>query len=192
MSSRSTTNPTWALKVGKRILRYLLGTKSHVMVFIRSANKEVTINVFADASFDTEMAQTGVNVYICDGLVEWRSVKQLQVPRSTAEAEVTSLHIGGIVLEGVKALLESMGLRVVSSTLWGDNAASIFLTQGQGSWKTRCLANRAAGLRSRVESGDLVVSYVGTKDQRADGLTKCLPVPATQRMREQLCLYPMP
>ena len=129
---------------------------------------------------------------MCDTLVEWRSVKQSQVPRSTAESEVTSLALGGIVLEGVVALLESMNLRVTKATLWGDNAASICLTQGQGSWRTRCLTNKANALRQRVESGDLIVSFVGTKDQKGDGLTKCLPVPMMQRMREHMCVFPRP
>ena len=120
------------------------------------------------------------------------SVKQAQAPRRTAESEVTSLALGGVVLEGVVALLNSMGLQVANATLWGDNAASICLTQGQGSWRTRCLTNRANALRQRVETGDLVVAFVGTKDQRGDGLTKCLPVPMMAKMREHLCLFPMP
>ena len=104
MSSQSTTNPQWSLRVGKLILRYLLGTKYHVLLVVKQdSNGKVTVDVYADASFEPDCAQTGIGVYVVGVLVEWRSVKQAQVPRSTAESEVTSLALGGVVLEGVVA-----------------------------------------------------------------------------------------
>ena len=104
-----------------------------------------------------------------DNLVDWRSIKQTQVARGTAEAEITALALGGIVTEGFQALLESMLIRLEGVNISGDNTASLCLTQGQGSWRARCLNNRANGLRCRIQSGDLIVSFAGTGGQRADG-----------------------
>ena len=92
------------------------------------------------------------------------------------------------MLEGFESLLSSLFVRSGVATLYGDNSASIFLGHGQGSWRSRAYANRAAGIRSRVKSGDLILSYVGTKEQRADGLTKALSVPLLAVCRQLLGL----
>ena len=91
--------------------------------------------------------------------------------------------MGGVMLEGFEVLLTSLFQRPGPSTLYGDNSASIYLGHGQGSWRSRAYANRAAGIRSRVKSGDLILAYVGTKEQRADGLTKSLSVPLLSTCR---------
>ena len=72
----------------------------------------------------------------------------------------------------------------------GDNSASIFLGHGQGSWRSRAYINRAAGIRSRVKDGSLNLEYVGTKEQRSDGLTKALSVPLLATSRQQLGIVP--
>ena len=115
--------------------------------------------------------------------MDWRSQRQPQVARSTAEAEVTALNVGLMMLEGAEATLCSMGVRLSVPTLWGDNAASLYLAHGQGSWRTRALANRAAALRSRLEMGTLDFMKVASEDQRADGLTKVFAAPAMARIR---------
>ena len=127
-------------------------------------------------------------IFLENRLVDWRSMKQLQVARNTAESEVTTLALGGVMLEGFEALLASLFVRPGVATLHGDNNASIFLGHGQGSWRSRAYAKRAAGIRSRVKSGDLILEYVGTKEQRADGLTKALSVPLLAVCWQQLGL----
>ena len=55
MSSASTSRPNWALKVGKRILRYLLGTKNHGLRFafnFEVAKQGIKLSGYADASCD--------------------------------------------------------------------------------------------------------------------------------------------
>ncbi|CAK0841691.1 unnamed protein product, partial [Prorocentrum cordatum] len=193
LSSHACRAPTWALKLGKRILRYVLGTRRFGLVvrpFSGSPGAhragrplELKLDVYADASFETDTSQSGVAVFVGDVLVDWRSQRQPQVARSTAEAEVTALNVGLLMLEGAEATLCSMGVRLSVPTLWGDNAASLFLARGQGSWRTRALANRAAALRSRLEMGTLDLVKVASEDQRADGLTKVFAAPAMARIR---------
>ena len=48
---------------------------------------KMTLKGYADAGFEPEFAQTGIGVYADDALVEWRSMKQQQPARSTAEAK---------------------------------------------------------------------------------------------------------
>ena len=70
-----------------------------------------------------------------------------------------------------------------------DNTAAIVLATGEGSWRTKSAANKVYAVREKVESGRLKVSYVGTKDQCADSLTKFLRVgPDQVKAREHLSL----
>ncbi|CAK0894421.1 unnamed protein product [Prorocentrum cordatum] len=90
----------------------------------------------------------------------------------TAEAEVTALAMGGLVQEGTEAVLNSMFVQPEVTKMWGDNSASLCIFQGHGSWRTRCLADRAAAIRARVEAKLLDLGHVPSEEQRADGLTK--------------------
>ena len=183
LSSQCTRRPLWSLRLGKRILRYLIGTKNHVLYM----KPDVTANVhcYADASFEAVQAQTGFGLYFYGMLVDWRSTKQAQPPRSTGEAELTALATACVALEGLEALLNSMFM-MVSSRIFGDNEASIAIAHGQNSWRTRALCNRAATSKHRINAGTLFVTYVSTTDQKADGFTKFLSVPLMNHSRKEL------
>ena len=55
-----------------------------------------------------------------------------------------------------------------------DNTAAIVLATGEGSWRTKSAANKVHAVKEKVENGSLKVTYVGTRDQCADSLTKFL------------------
>ena len=55
-----------------------------------------------------------------------------------------------------------------------DNTAAIVLATGEGSWRTKSAANKVYAVKEKVDCGKLMISYVGTKDQCADSLTKFL------------------
>ena len=70
-----------------------------------------------------------------------------------------------------------------------DNTAAIVLATGEGSWRTKSAANKVNAVREKVEAGSLKVTYVGTKDQCADSLTKFLRGGPDQiKAREHLSL----
>ena len=171
ISSAAAKRPQWALRLGKRTLRYLAMTRDYGLLYKSDGGGIVG---FADASFNVLFSQTGVDLYYKGMNVEWRSCKQPVTARSTAEAEVSALAMGLVMIEGLEAVLHSMFIDPGVPTLFGDNNASICLANRQGSWRTRSLSNKAAGLRSRLDLGSIILSYVGTKEQRADGLTKFL------------------
>ena len=70
--------------------------------------------------------------------------------KSTADSEVTALAGSVIVGEYVKALLESMLIPIHCISVKCDNRAAIVLSSGEGSWKTKALANRAQGVNNAV------------------------------------------
>ena len=81
-----------------------------------------------------------------------------------------------------------MLIKAESPKMFGDNQASIHIFKGQGSWRTRCLANRAAALRARIEAGLLFLGFVASAEQKADGLTKTFSVPMMGQVRRALGL----
>ena len=67
-----------------------------------------------------------------------------------------------------------MSIRTGPGVIKCDNKASIVLATGEGTWKTKALANRVAWIRESVDAGEVSVEYIPTREQRADGLTKNL------------------
>ena len=189
VSSQATTRPRWAMRLGKKILRYIAGTKKHGLHFRSFGTAHLV--VYADASFDVATSQTGIAVFWRGILIDWRSLKQPQVARSTAEAEITALATGGIILEGAEATLNSLCIVAELTKMLGDNSASLCLGHGQGTWRSRALTNRAHGIKTRVQQGLWQLDYVATTEQVGDGFTKFLCVTAMSKFRQQLGLHPM-
>ena len=70
-------------------------------------------------------------------------------PARTAAASVVAAHarsMGCVMFRGAEAVLGSMGIRPSSEQMWGVSSASLCVATGQGSWRTRALANRASAL----------------------------------------------
>ena len=176
LSSAAAKRPVWAMQLGKRTLRYLAAARDYGLFYKAGSELASAITGYDDASFGVGSSQTGVVIFFRDMLVDWRSCRQSVDARSTAEAEVTALAMGHVMLEGVEAVLDSMSKPSGIPTLYGDNSASICLARRRGSWRTRALAIKAVGLRSRLDLATFVLEFVPTKDQRADGLTKFLSV----------------
>eukprot|EP01023_Acetabularia_acetabulum_P050346 TRINITY_DN5440_c1_g1_i1.p2 TRINITY_DN5440_c1_g1~~TRINITY_DN5440_c1_g1_i1.p2 ORF type:complete len:109 (-),score=10.42 TRINITY_DN5440_c1_g1_i1:39-365(-) len=93
-------------QAGKRILRYLKGTKDTQLV-LKGTSME-TINVYTDASQGTAEGRsiTGYLIFIGDALVAWGSKKQNVIALSTDEVELIAMVRG--IQQGlfVKNLLE--------------------------------------------------------------------------------------
>ena len=186
VSSMATTNPKQAILEGKRILRYLRGTADYALYFKPTDN---TVIAYGDASFAIKRSQTGTIIKIGDNTVCWRSSKQPQVAKSTADSEVTAMASTAILGDYVKTLRESLFIPTPYFDLKCDNRAAIVLATGEGSWKTKALANRVQGVKEAVERGEIFVTYIGTREQAADCLTKFLPGPMMSDARKQMSLY---
>ena len=191
VAALATSRPVQSLLFGKKVLRYLAGTRRMGLEYHVSQefgiDEPLPLETYADASFEDIGAQTGVSVYLFGCLVDWRSVRQQVVPFSTAEAEVNALAVGENMSAAAAATLESMGLRV-QPTLHGDNAAANHVAEGRGSWRTRALSTKVNAIRSRMARGLLELHFVGTTEQRADGLTKCGGVQHAARIRQHFGL----
>ena len=130
------------------------------------------LEAFGDASYETGHAQTGVLVKHRGMLIVWKSSKQPQVPRSTAESECTAMAHSSQYVEGIACLFHSMRIVIGVLTLWCDNRAACHLTAGSSEWRTIALVSQVFGVKSLIEFGIWLVKFKATAEMEADFTTK--------------------
>ena len=201
LASAATRAPQRALALGKRVLRYLAGTRDHGLELRcpqrfqgsggNTAEDVRVLEAFGDASYEEGYGQTGVLIKFMGMTVCWKSCKQVQVPRSTAESEVTAMAYTAQYLEGLKALFETMHVKLGIPALFCDNRAAVHLTASAGEWRTKALVNRILGVRSLIDLQLIVVLFKPTLDMEADVLTKFMGAKTLKRQRELIGCMPL-
>ena len=178
--SRHSNNPAerhW--KAVLQIIRYLLGTKDLSITFKWGSGLD--ISVFEDANYaekaDDRRSVSGVAVTVGKPFVSWFSSTQKIVTLSTTEVEYVALG------DGVK---EALFVKVVLSFIIpsiSDNCIKVFVdnhgatslaNNPLSSASTKHINMRFHFIRELTRSKTISVSYVPTKEQRADILTKAL------------------
>ena len=101
-------------------------------------------------------------------------MKQTDSAISTAESEVQALASTEVLAEYIRILRESLCLPASVVRIKCDSTSAIVLATGEGSWRTKSAANKVHQVKEKVENGFIEVTYVSTKDQCADSLTKYL------------------
>ena len=123
------SNPTdHYLEVAKHVLRYLKQTKDYAIYYTGEGLNEVQIDCDADYANDlvTCKSITGVCVQVYGNLVEWISVKQEKVARSTCEAELRALDHGADSLVYVRELLaELIDISKMAFRVYCDNESAL-------------------------------------------------------------------
>ena len=76
-------------KAAKKVLRYLQGTKNHMLIYRRSNQLEVI--GYSDSDYagciDTRKSTFGYIFLLAGGAISWKSAKQYVIAASTMEAE---------------------------------------------------------------------------------------------------------
>ena len=145
---------------------------------------------FGDASYEEGWAQTGVLIKYRGMLIAWKSTKQPQVPRSTAESECTAMAYAAQFLEGIECLFVDLQIDVGTPTLYCDNRAAVHLSAGSSEWRTKALVNRILGVCSLIELGQLSLQFKATLDMEADLLTKFMGAKLLAKQRKLLGCVP--
>src|SRR5277367_6281473 len=124
------------------------------------------------------------------GPVSWQSKRQRTVATSSCEAEYTAAFEASKEAIWLRTLLSSIGLSPTSATpLLCDNNAAITLSEDPAFHaRVKHFDIRYHSLRERVQSNDISLSYVNTKDNIADIFTKPLDTTAFTRLRTFLGL----
>jgi hypothetical protein len=177
------------LVAGKRVLRYLAGTRDVGLVYGSAGLKPA---VYADASWgddrDTGRSTTVYVVMLGGGAISWGSRLQPTVALSSTEAEYMALCSATQEAIHVRRLLADMGMvQQVPTIIYEDNQGCIALTANPVDHKrTKHINIRFHFTRERIESGEIVVEYVATEHQLADLLTKPLLSHRIAFLRDQV------
>ena len=150
------------------------------MFLIYAGDKELVVNGYVDASFDTDLndskSQTRY-VFILDGrVVSWCSSKQSVVAGSTCEAEYMTASEAAHEAIWMKEFITDLGVIPNASgliTLFCDNTGAIALAkEPRFHKKTRHIKHHFNSIREKVKDGDIEIH----KDLNvADPLTKPFP-----------------
>ena len=187
---RHTANPRAAHFVaGKRVLRYLQGTKSFAL---RIGSTQDSLVAYADADWANDhrdrRSTSGILLQLAGGSVLWKTCKQSVVALSTCEAELMAASevCKGVVW--VRHLLCELGFpQEHPTTLYEDNqGAQVWGTYGVRNAKH--VAIRRNYVKEQVDSRTVEMKYVPSADMKADVLTKALGRVAFEKHRVGLGL----
>ncbi|KAJ0522439.1 putative RNA-directed DNA polymerase [Helianthus annuus] len=191
----------------KRILRYLLGTVDHTLLFSQSSTTVLhaytdaafnSLSAFSDADWagcpDDRRSTGGYAIYLGSNLVSWSARKQKTVSRSSTESEYKALADAVAELTWLETLLRELRVPIRSSpNLWCDNLGATYLSANPiFHARTKHVEVDFHFVRERVAQGKLKVQFISTKDQLADVFTKPLPADRFLYLKSKLRVLPRP
>ena len=183
-------------QAGKCVLRYLAGTCLKLRL---GGHVAADILGFSDASYaccpDTARSIGAYCFSIGEsGVVSWSSRKQKTVAQSSCNAEYMAVSEAAREGTWLIALLDALDLpQTHAIPLLCDNQATLVLAEDPSFHaRAKHINVKWHYIRECTENGSIAVSYVPSRDNVADILTKALPAPQFTRLRSflGLCSYP--
>jgi hypothetical protein len=191
--AQHTQKPTEAAwKALKRVIRYLDTTRNH---WLTLGGIDKSIRGFTDSDWGSQPHRHSISGYaflVGTGAVTWRSKKQSTVAQSTAEAEYVAM---------ADATKEALWIRHMLSEVHPesslivpihcDNQSALAIAKdNKFHQRTKHIAIRHHFIRDTVRDNEISIHYIPTTDNIADILTKALPRPQFEYLRNGLGLRP--
>jgi hypothetical protein len=176
---------------GKRILRYIQGTKDLGLTYTATAKGSI-LEGFADSDWasdkDTRRSVTAYVFMLGGAAVSWASRLQPAVALSSAESEYMAASAAAQEAIHLRALLASLGFPQEDPTvIWDDSQGCIAMSKNPIQHKrTKHIDIRYHFVREAVERKDIKLCYIPTQEQLADLLTKAVPKGTVQKLRPLL------
>ncbi|KAE9191830.1 hypothetical protein PF005_g11110 [Phytophthora fragariae] len=169
----------------KRVLRYLVGTKSQGIVYTRDKsmvemNNTLLIDGYCDSDWgnnpETRKSITGYVHCAAGGAVSWASRRQTIVAQSTAEAKYVAACEVCMEAQGLRNVLIEVFPKMTTKLRQGiDNqAAFVMATNPTYSRRTRHIELRWHYVRDQVVKMTVELWKVKTDDNPSDLMTKPL------------------
>jgi hypothetical protein len=178
----------------KRILRYLKGTRTLGVTFVRDNNpdKRSLLRGYSDASFNSESDGKSVTGYVftsAGGSITWGSRKQGLTALSTTEAECLALTETAQEAVWLRTLLEELNLPQDPTPIYEDNQGTIALAANpQFHRRSKHFNPKLNFIREKLFENQIEIEYCPTNQMTADVLTKALPKITHQAHVESLGL----
>nr|GEY51307.1 putative RNA-directed DNA polymerase [Tanacetum cinerariifolium] len=161
-----------------RIVRYLMGTISHGVLF--KTNGHLNIQIFTDADWagdkGNRRSTSGYFSLVGGNLVTWKSKKQKVVSLSSAEAEFRGIAKGLAEALWIRKLVSEIrfpwkeSIRIIS-----DNKAAIQISENPVKHdRTKHVEVDRHFIKGKLEAGIIKLPFVKSENQLADILTKAV------------------
>ena len=202
MLARRLHNPTAPLlRIARRCLAYLNGTKAHGPRYSAVGGTSLTGGYIApeairhsqlegasDASWEERYSTSGWIFAIGGGPCAWGSRKQDCVALSSTESETMASSLAAQEAVHLRSSLKASGVPCVGPTvLLVDNQSAIALARDPVLFKrSKHISRRHFFNRDCVEDGTIDPVFVPTHKNLADIFTKVLPKDAFLRFRDRL------
>ena len=164
----------------KRVLRYLRGSVDDGLVLCKVPTSEFNLRIYADADWATNsedrLSRSGSVSQIGDSTIWWKSRKQTSIAASSCEAEYMALFESAKDAIWLRNLLCEFGFcpGPAPTTIFHDNQGSIVWAKEDSLRKVKHVALRYHFTHNLINAGQIELTYVESKSNRADSLTKPL------------------
>jgi hypothetical protein len=177
-----------------KALEYGFTTRARGIVYTRPVDKS-KVNVlvgYADSGFGLPRSQGCRAVFMNGAAISFASKRHTTTDDSTAAAELTELYMCSCDVEGLRNLMDEVGLhQELPTTIFQDNQPAIQIAMNRGALakKTRAMSLRTLSVRNKIEDGKIFPDYLHTSEMIADIGTKALDVTRFQQLRDLLTGY---
>jgi hypothetical protein len=171
---------------GKKVMRYLMGTRNHMLVYKRNEEVELQVECYTDASYKQDIddlkSTSGYIFMFAGGAISWKTNKQSLTATSTFQAEYIAIFEATAHALWLRNFIARM--KVIESierplVMYCDNVAAVFFSKNnKRTSASRNIDVKYFSVRESVRDEEIEVTKIGTKEQLADPLTKALPVSA--------------
>lgn len=177
----------------KRVLRYLIGTKSYKLALGKNTGTHRLIG-YADADWAQDQtdrkSNTGYLFQLYGGTITWASRKQTCIALSSTEAEYVSLTEACQEAKWIHSLLQDLDMLCPqSTTIYEDNQSCLKLLDAEKlNPRTKHIDIKYHFTREIHKSGEIEFMYCPTEHMVADILTKPLAAVKMKQLSKGLGL----
>jgi hypothetical protein len=175
----------------KRVMRYIKGSPDMGILYDASSNEGLI--GYSDADYGGDLqdrkSTSGMVFTLFGGSISWASTKQKTVATATVVAEYVALTPAIKEALWLKQLFEEISIPIGSIEVKTDAQGAMDLaTNARFSQKTKHIDIRHHFIRDHINTKEIDLKHVPTREMTADILTKPLPRPAFELLRLKLGL----